>query len=152
MPTDQILALRRCIPSGTIDVVNVAPGDVLTRTLTFRVNNPIDAQSLLDNGWTGGTVDVEQIARGDDAEIVDSTDGTPLADTNTWTLTATPGNSDFQPPRSRLVYGVMTSYTLELSLTSVVVTDRFLDRLLRYLRGETVRFDFLLTVYARRAA
>lgn len=38
---------RSCVPDGAIDLISVAPGDALTRSWSFRVNEPPDLQELL---------------------------------------------------------------------------------------------------------
>ena len=41
---------RECVPDGAIDIANVAPGDVLNRAWSFRVNEPPGLQDELDSG------------------------------------------------------------------------------------------------------
>jgi len=38
---------RSCVPDGAIDVANVAPGEVLNRSWSFRCNEPPELQELL---------------------------------------------------------------------------------------------------------
>lgn len=38
---------RSCVPDGNIDIVNVSPGDIITREWNFRVNEPPEIVELL---------------------------------------------------------------------------------------------------------
>ena|SRR5688572_14038350 len=38
---------RHCVPDGAIDIANVDPGNVMSRSWSFRVNEPPDLQNLL---------------------------------------------------------------------------------------------------------
>lgn len=38
---------RKCVPDGSFDIANVAPGDVLSRAWSWRCNEPPDLQQLL---------------------------------------------------------------------------------------------------------
>lgn len=38
---------RSCVPDGSIDIINVSPGEVINRAWSFGVNEPPDIQALL---------------------------------------------------------------------------------------------------------
>lgn len=40
-------AFRACEPDGSIDIVNVSPGDIIRRSWGWRVNEPPDLQDVL---------------------------------------------------------------------------------------------------------
>ncbi|MGH2355418.1 MAG: endoglucanase, partial [Chloroflexota bacterium] len=90
---------RSCVPDGAIDVANVAPGDVLNRAYSFRVNEPPELQSLLDSG----SFDPRHVARGEDGELFDG-DGNFLAEVNTWQAQVNFTNTDYQPAGQKLVW------------------------------------------------
>lgn len=45
--SEQRVVYRECIPSGTVDIQNLAVGDVIKRAWSFNVNQPPELQSLL---------------------------------------------------------------------------------------------------------
>jgi hypothetical protein len=60
--TASLQVFRNCVPDGNIDMANVAPGDVLNRAWSFRVNDPPELSSLLGSGnyGTSWVEDVQQ--------------------------------------------------------------------------------------------
>lgn len=109
---------RNCVPDGTVDIVNVSPGEIITRPYSFRVNAPPDLQSLLD----GGTFDPRNILTGKDGLLYDG-EGNLLAEVNTFQAQVSFSNTDYQPAGSKLVMAIPVSYTVTLTLTETVISD-----------------------------
>lgn len=109
---------RECVPDGSIDIANVAPGEVLERSWSFRVNDPLDLQELVDTG----KFDPRNIMRGYDGELYDG-DGNFLAEVNTWQAQFNPINADYQGAGNKLVWAVMTGYTLTLTFKETIIRD-----------------------------
>lgn len=109
---------RECVPDGAIDIANVAPGDVLNRAWSFRVNEPPGLQDLLDTG----KFDPRNILRGYDGELYDG-DGNFLAEVNTWQAQINVTNSDYQAAGNKLSWAVMQSYTVTLTFTETIIRD-----------------------------
>jgi len=112
---------RECVPDGAIDIANVAPGDVLNREWSFRVNMPPDLQDELDSG----TFDPRNILRGYDGELYDG-DGNFLAEVNTWQAQINVTNSDYQAAGNKISWAVMQSYTVTITFTETVIRDAIL--------------------------
>ncbi len=122
---------RECVPDGAIDIANVAPGDVINRAWSFRVNEPPDLQELLDSG----TFDPRSILRGYNGELYDG-DGNFLAEVNTWQAQINYTNTDYQPAGSKLTWAVPQSYTVTLTFTETVIRDaRLLQKVIAGLRN-----------------
>lgn len=109
---------RECVPDGAIDIANVAPGDVLNRAWSFRVNEPPGLQDMLDTG----KFDPRNILRGYDGELYDG-DGNFLAEVNTWQAQINVTNSDYQAAGNKLTWAVMQSYTVTLTFTETIIRD-----------------------------
>lgn len=45
--SQQVMVFRQCVPDGTIDLMKVAPGDILSRDWNWGVNEAPDLQKLL---------------------------------------------------------------------------------------------------------
>ena len=114
---------RDCVPDGAIDIANVAPGDVLNRAWSFRVNEPPGLQDLLDTG----KFDPRNILRGYDGELYDG-DGNFLAEVNTWQAQLNFTNSDYQAAGNKIVWAIPQSYTVTLTFTETVIRDASLLR------------------------
>ena len=114
---------RECVPDGAIDIANVAPGDVLNRAWSFRVNEPPGLQDLLDTG----KFDPRNILRGYDGELYDG-DGNFLAEVNTWQAQLNFTNSDYQAAGNKIVWAIPQSYTVTLTFTETVIRDASLLR------------------------
>ncbi|NQS75238.1 MAG: endoglucanase [Peptococcaceae bacterium] len=114
---------RECVPDGAIDIANVAPGDVLNRAWSFRVNMPPGLQEELDTG----KFDPRNILRGYDGELYDG-DGNFLAEVNTWQSQINVTNSEYQAAGNKLAWAVMQSYTVTLTFTETVIRDASLLR------------------------
>ena len=109
---------RSCVPDGAIDIANVAPGDVINRAWSFRVNEPPGLQDMLDSG----KFDPRNILRGYDGELYDG-DGNFLAEVNTWQAQLNFTNSDYQAAGNKLTWAVMQSYTVTLTFTETIIRD-----------------------------
>lgn len=109
---------RECVPDGAIDIANVAPGDVLNRAWSFRVNMPPDLQDELDTG----KFDPRNILRGYDGELYDG-DGNFLAEVNTWQAQINVTNSDYQAAGNKIVWAIPQSYTVTLTFTETIIRD-----------------------------
>ncbi len=112
---------RECVPDGAIDIANVAPGEVLNRAWSFRVNMPPDLQDELDTG----KFDPRNILRGYDGELYDG-DGNFLAEVNTWQAQINVTNSDYQAAGNKLVWAIPQSYTVTLTFTEAIIRDGIL--------------------------
>ncbi len=106
------------MPDGAIDIANVAPGDVLNRAWSFRVNMPPDLQDELDTG----KFDPRNILRGYDGELYDG-DGNFLAEVNTWQAQINVTNSDYQAAGNKIVWAIPQSYTVTLTFTETIIRD-----------------------------
>jgi hypothetical protein len=106
------------VPDGAIDIANVAPGDVLNRAWSFRVNMPPDLQDELDTG----KFDPRNILRGYDGELYDG-DGNFLAEVNTWQAQINVTNSDYQAAGNKIVWAIPQSYTVTLTFTETIIRD-----------------------------
>lgn len=109
---------RECVPDGSIDIANVAPGDVINRAWSFRVNEPPGLQDMLDSG----KFDPRNILRGYDGELYDG-DGNFLAEVNTWQAQLSFTNSDYQAAGNKIVWAIPQSYTVTLTFTETVIRD-----------------------------
>ena len=109
---------RECVPDGSIDIANVAPGDVINRAWSFRVNEPPGLQDMLDSG----NFDPRNILRGYDGELYDG-NGNFLAEVNTWQAQINVTNSDYQAAGNKISWAVMQSYTVTLTFTETVIRD-----------------------------
>jgi len=114
---------RECVPDGAIDIANVAPGDVLNRAWSFRVNDPPGLQDMLDTG----KFDPRNILRGYDGELYDG-DGNFLAEVNTWQAQLNFENSDYQAAGNKIKWAIMQGYTVTLTFTETIVRDAILLR------------------------
>ena len=122
---------RDCVPDGSIDIANVASGDIINRSWFFRVNEPPDLQELLDSG----NFDPRSILRGYNGELYDG-DGNFLAEVNTWQAQINYTNTDYQPAGSKLTWAVPQSYTVTLTFTETVIRDaRLLQKVIAGLRN-----------------
>lgn len=106
------------MPDGAIDIANVAPGDVINRGWSFRVNEPPGLQDMLDSG----KFDPRNVLRGYDGELYDG-DGNFLAEVNTWQAQINVTNSDYQAAGNKIVWGIPQSYTVTLTFTETVIRD-----------------------------
>lgn len=131
--SDGRYVFRNCVPDGAIDIANVAPGDVLNRAWSFRVNEPPDLQDLLDTG----TFDPRNILRGYDGELYDG-DGNFLAEVNTWQAQVNFTNTDYQAAGNKISWAILQSYTVTLTFTETVIKDaRLLQKVIAALeRGQ----------------
>lgn len=116
--TDGRYIFRECVPDGSIDIANVAPGDVINRAWSFRVNEPPGLQDMLDSG----KFDPRNILRGYDGELYDG-DGNFLAEVNTWQAQLSFTNSDYQAAGNKIVWAIPQSYTVTLTFTETVIRD-----------------------------
>ena len=112
---------RECVPDGAIDIANVAPGEVLSRAGSFRVNMPPDLQDELDTG----KFDPRNILRGYDGELYDG-DGNFLAEVNTWQAQINVTNSDYQAAGNKISWAIPQSYTVTLTFTEAIIRDGIL--------------------------
>lgn len=121
---------RSCVPDGSIDIANVTSGDIITRSWSFRVNEPPDLQELLDSG----TFDPRNILRGYNGELYDG-DGNFLAEVNQWQAQINYTNTDYQPAGSKLTWAILQSYTVTLTFTETVIKDaRLLQKVIAGLK------------------
>ncbi len=114
---------RECVPDGAIDIANVAPGDVLNRAWSFRVNDPLGLQDEVDTG----KFDPRNIMRGYDGELYDG-DGNFLAEVNTWQAQFNITNQDYQGAGNKIIWAVMTGYNVTLTFTETIIRDASLLR------------------------
>ncbi|MBO8169348.1 MAG: endoglucanase [Thermoanaerobacteraceae bacterium] len=122
---------RDCVPDGTIDVANVRTGEVITRSWSFRVNQPPELQELLDSG----TLDPRNILRGYDGELYDG-EGNFLAEVNEWQAQINFENSDYQAAGNKIKWAIPQSYTVTLTFTETVVRDaRILQKVIAGLKN-----------------
>jgi hypothetical protein len=130
-----IYLFEDCVPSGAIQIANIAPGDVVNRDWTFRVNGRTRfLQTPLNE--TGGTPDrfaAKHIVRGYDGFLYDASDPALaqiwLAQVTTWSATFNPTVTDYQAAGYQQTWGIPMSFTVELTFTETVFTDRLLKRL-----------------------
>ncbi len=124
---------RDCVPDGSIDIANIKTGEVITRSWSFRVNQPPELQSLLDTG----TFDPRNILRGYDGELYDG-EGNFLAEVNEWQAQINFENTDYQPAGKKLKWAIPQAYSVTLTFTETVVRDaRLLDKALAGLKEGT---------------
>ncbi|KOS64626.1 endoglucanase [Lysinibacillus agricola] len=116
---------RRCIPTDTIDVANVAPGEVLQRDWSFRVNMPPELQEKLDSG----EFDPRNILHGVDGELYDD-DGNFLAAVNEWQAQMSFETADYQAAGQWVIWGITTGYSFTLTFKETVVNDMLLVKIL----------------------
>lgn len=116
--SDARYIFRDCVPDGPIDIANVRVGDNITRSWSFRVNQPPELQELLDSG----NLDPRNILRGRDGELYDG-DGNFLAEVNEWQAQINFTNTDYQPAGSKLTWAIPQSYTVTLTFTETVIRD-----------------------------
>ena len=109
---------RSCVPDGAIDIANVAPGDVINRAWSFRVNEPPGLQDMLNSG----NFDPRNILRGYDGELYDG-DGNFLAEVNTWQAQINVTNSDYQAAGNKISWAIPQSYTVTLTFTETAIRD-----------------------------
>ena len=122
---------RSCVPDGSIDIANVTSGDIISRSWSFRVNEPPELQELLDSG----ALDPRNILRGYNGELYDG-DGNFLAEVNEWQAQVNYTNTDYQPAGSKLTWAVPQSYTVTLTFTETVIRDaRLLQGVIAGLRN-----------------
>jgi len=122
---------RSCVPDGSIDIANVASGDIINRSWSFRVNEPPELQELLDSG----SFDPRNILRGYNGELYDG-DGNFLAEVNEWQAQVNYTNTDYQPVGSKLTWAIPQSYTVTLTFTETVIRDaRLLQKVIAGLRN-----------------
>jgi len=122
---------RSCVPDGSIDIANVTSGDIISRSWSFRVNEPPELQELLDSG----AFDPRNILRGYNGELYDG-DGNFLAEVNQWQAQVNYTNTDYQPAGSKLTWAVPQSYTVTLTFTETVIRDaRLLQKVIAGLRN-----------------
>ena len=123
---------RSCVPDGSIDIANVTSGDIISRSWSFRVNEPPELQELLDSG----ALDPRNILRGYNGELYDG-DGNFLAEVNQWQAQVNYTNTDYQPAGSKLTWAVPQSYTVTLTFTETVIRDaRLLQKVIAGLRND----------------
>lgn len=126
---DQEVVFRNCTPSGPTQFARVRPGTLLDREWTMRVNDELIVNSFLNNQAAGGTLDPRRISRGYDGRLYDDVTGEFLAQVNTFEARINPATVDYQGAGRRLVAAINVSYTLELTFTETLVTDKLLQRL-----------------------
>lgn len=112
---------RNCVPDGDIDIVNVQPGEIISREWNWRVNMPPELQEKLN----AGEFDPRNILTGKDGELYDG-DGNFLADVNTFQGQISPTNEDYQAAGESIVWAIPTGYTVTLTFTETVVRDQLL--------------------------
>lgn len=121
---------RDCVPDGNIDIANVRTGEVITRSWTFRVNQPPELQSLLDSG----TFDPRNVLRGYDGELYDG-EGNFLAEVNEWQAQINFDNSDYQPAGKKIKWAIQQAYSVTLTFTETVIKDaRLLQKVVAALK------------------
>lgn len=109
---------RDCVPDGDIDIANVTSGEIVNRAWSFRVNEPLDLQELLDTG----KFDPRNILRGYDGELYDG-DGNFLAEVNEWQAQISFENSDYQAAGNKIKWAIPQGYTAALTFTETVIRD-----------------------------
>jgi len=133
---------RHCVPDGAIDIANVQPGEVISRSWTWRVNQPPDLQQeLLSNS---GVFDPRAILRGYDGRLYDG-NGNWLAEVNTWQAQINVTNTDYQAAGQKITWALMQSYTVTLTFTETVIRDAvLLKKLIDGLKADSpdVIFNF----------
>jgi len=133
---------RHCVPDGAIDIANVQPGEVISRSWTWRVNQPPELQEeLLSNN---GVFDPRAILRGYDGRLYDG-NGNWLAEVNTWQAQINVTNTDYQAAGQKISWAIMQSYTVTLTFTETVIRDAvLLKKLIDGLRADApdVVFNF----------
>lgn len=123
---------RNCIPDGSIDIVNVQPGEIMQREWSFRVNMPPELQEELD----AGEFDPRNILQGKDGELYDE-DGNFLAEVNEFHAQMNFNTADYQAAGEQVVWGITTGYTFTLTFTETVVRDALLIKILNgFKRGQ----------------
>ncbi|EMT38119.1 hypothetical protein TthWC1_2365 [Thermoanaerobacter thermohydrosulfuricus WC1] len=121
---------RDCVPDGNIDIANVKTGEIITRSWSFRVNQPPELQSQLDSG----TFDPRNILRGYDGELYDG-DGNLLAEVNEWQAQINFENSDYQPAGKKIKWAITQAYSVTLTFTETVIKDaRLLQKVVAALK------------------
>lgn len=119
--TDGRYVFRNCVPEGALDIAKVAPGEILNRSWSFRVNSPPELQSALDNGM----IDPRNVLQGHKGQLFDG-DGNFLAAVNTWNAQLHFTNTDYHPAGSKITWSIPTSYTVTLTFTETLVQDAIL--------------------------
>lgn len=127
--SDGRYVFRRCMPDGDVTVANVAPGELLEREFSFRVNAPIEMQEALDSG----EVDPRNILHGADGELYDG-EGNFLATVNTWEASVSPTVADYQAATNMIEWGITTGYQVSLTFTETVVQDNMFSVILEGLQ------------------
>ncbi len=129
--SDGRYVFRSCVPDGAIDIANITSGDIISRSWSFRVNEPPDLQELLDSG----TFDPRNILRGYNGELYDG-DGNFLAEVNTWQAQVNYTNTDYQAAGNKIAWAIPQSYTVTLTFTETVIRDaRLLQKVIAGLRN-----------------
>lgn len=122
---------RDCVPDGTINIASVNSGDIISRSWSFRVNQPPDLQSLLDSG----IFDPRNVLRGYNGELYDG-DGNFLAEVNQWEASLNFTNTDYQAAGNKIAWAIPQSYTVTLTFTETVVRDaRILQKVIAGLKN-----------------
>lgn len=121
---------RNCIPDGSIDIVNVQPGEIMQREWSFRVNVTPDLQEKLD----AGEFDPRNILQGKDGELYDE-DGNFLAEVNTFHGQMEFNTEDYQAAGQNIVWGINTGYSFTLTFTETVVRDTLLVKILNAIKN-----------------
>ncbi|MFF2887018.1 endoglucanase [Paenibacillus sp. NPDC057967] len=143
--SDARYIFRDCVPDGSIDIANVQPGEILQRAWSFRVNNAVDLQQMLDKG----AFDPRNIVRGYNGQLYDG-DGNFLAEVNTWQAQISITNSDYQAAGQKITWALMQSYSVTLTFTETVVRDaRLFKKLNDSLRSNTPDAIFNFTGVVR---
>ncbi|WP_060210313.1 hypothetical protein [Sporosarcina koreensis] len=109
---------RSCVPDGDVTIANVTPGEVLNRDWTFRANLPPEIQEALD----AGEFDPRNILTGKDGELYDE-DGNFLAEVNTWQMSVSFTNTDYNPAGKKITWAIPTNYSLTLTFTETIIRD-----------------------------
>lgn len=124
--SDGRYVFRNCVPDGSIDIINVQPGEVVQREWSFRVNMPPELQEELD----AGEFDPRNILTGVDGELYDE-DGNFLAEVNTFQGQMDVSNTDYQAAGEYITWGIPTGYSFTLTFTETVVRDKMLINILK---------------------
>lgn len=144
--------LRGCVPDGDIDIANVRPGEIITRSWTFRVNEVDD--TMLQEELDSGPLDPRNILRGYDGKLFDG-DGNWLAEVNEWSIRVSVRNTDYQPAGSKVVLAIPQGFTVTLTFTETVLRDaRTLAKVLGSLKAGSADavLNFQGVLYGRQAA